>query len=244
MPVHLYGQSANMLEICKFAKDMNLRVIEDAAQGVGVEYRGKHVGTYGDCSILSFYGNKTITCGEGGVVLTDSKEIYEKCGILKNHGRPERGTFIHEQIGFNFAFTEMQAAIGISQLNKLGDIISKKEKIRNRYLAGLETVVEIFKNHPDSKPVHWFTSLKTDKKEKLSRYLKSKNIGTRNFFYPLHKQPCYLNNSELVVCGGPQSYKNSTNAYNLGLSLPSSYNLSEDDQDRVIREVKKFYEEN
>lgn len=243
MPVHLYGQSAKMEEIMSFARANNLMVIEDAAQGVGVKYKGTHVGTFGDCGMLSFYGNKTITCGEGGIVLTDSEEIYSKCWKLKNHGRPVKGTFIHEDIGYNFAFTDIQAAIGISQMAKLPKIINKKNQIRNKYIQALEDIEEInfLKIHKDSTPVHWFTSLYTDKKEQLSQHLKDNNIGARNFFYPLHKQPCYMKNKKMVKMFGKKKYPVSTTSYETGMSLPSSFLLTEEDQDKVIREVRNFY---
>ena len=131
MPVHLYGRSCDMDPIMNLAKKYNLKIIEDAAQWVGVLYKGRHVGTFGEIGTLSFYANKTITCGEGGIVLTNDDNIKDHCYKMKNHGRSKKGTFIHESIGFNFAFTEMQAAIGISQLKKLNRIISKKEKIYN-----------------------------------------------------------------------------------------------------------------
>ncbi len=122
MPVHLYGQSADMVKVLNFAKENNLKVIEDAAQGVGVLFEGKHVGTFGDIGILSYYGNKTITTGEGGIILTNDDELAKICYRLKNHGRDTKGTFIHEHIGFNFSFTEMQAALGVSQMKKLNAI--------------------------------------------------------------------------------------------------------------------------
>lgn len=240
MPVHLYGNSADMESIMSLARRHNIKVIEDAAQGVGVKRKSRHVGTMGDCSILSFYGNKTITCGEGGIILTDDEEIYRKCGILKNHGRPERGTFIHHEIGYNFAFTEMQAAVGLSQLQKLDRIISKKKKIRETYKEHLGGMFEFMKVDNDTSPVHWFTSIYTDRKEALAAHLAAANIGSRSFFYPLHLQPCYINNPSLVKMSG--AYENSTSAYSRGLSLPSAYGMTEQQQMRVIKEVRKFHE--
>jgi perosamine synthetase len=240
MPVHLYGNSADMESILDLGRHHNIKIIEDAAQGVGVKHKSRHVGTTGDCSMLSFYGNKTITCGQGGVILTDSEEIYRKCGILKNHGRLQRGTFVHHEIGYNFAFTEMQAAVGISQLQKLDRIICKKKKIRETYKEHLGGMFEFMEFDAETSPVHWFTSIYTDKKEALSKHLADANIGSRSFFYPLHLQPCYLNNQNLVKMSG--DYKNSTNAYSRGLSLPSAYGLTESQQMRVIEEIRRFHD--
>ena len=135
MPVHLYGISCEMDEILNIAKNNNILVIEDAAQGVGVKYKKKHVGNFGDLGVLSYYGNKTITTGEGGVVLSKSKSLRDKIYQLKNHGRIKKGSFIHETVGWNFSFTEMQAAIGIAQMNKLEKIIEKKELIFKQYCS-------------------------------------------------------------------------------------------------------------
>ena len=141
IPVHLYGRSANMDDLVGFCKDNSLILIVDAAQGVGVKFKGQHVGTFGNAGVLSFYGNKTITCGEGGVVLTDSDYLAKECYKLKNHGRLKKGQFVHESVGFNFCFTEMQAAIGIAQLQKLNRIIIRKDYIRRAYYERLSMPV-------------------------------------------------------------------------------------------------------
>jgi perosamine synthetase len=244
MPVHLYGQSANLIEIMEFAKTYNLYVVEDAAQGVGVKYMGKHVGTYGDCGMLSFYGNKTITCGEGGVILTNNNEIAKICYKLKNHGRAQKGIFIHEDIGFNFSFTEMQAAIGISQLQKLERIKAKKNKIYQKYLTELSGVGDLKVCHIDSncEPVFWFTSFETRHVESLTEYLLNKEIQTRRFFYPLHLQPCYTKN-ESISGRNNRNFIISEEVYGKGISLPSSYLLKEEEQNKVIYEVRRFYED-
>ena len=238
MPVHLYGVAADMPAILNLARRHGLRVIEDAAQGVGVRLDSRHVGTFGDLGILSFYGNKTLTCGEGGVVLTADKRLALECYKLKNHGRTTKGVFIHESIGFNFSFTEMQAAVGVAQLKKLDAIIEKKARIRDRYVEGMADVDALEWPYVDPRvsPVFWFTSVFVDDVEDLSRHLAEKGIQTRRFFYPLHRQPCYdgmgLHDGEYPV---------SARAYERGLSLPSSYMLREDDQNYVIDTIRAHY---
>jgi perosamine synthetase len=238
MPVHLYGGAANLYRLQKICKDYGLYMVEDAAQGVGVKYDNQHVGTFGDLGILSFYGNKTITCGEGGVVLTNDDELAASCYRLKNHGRDKKGIFIHSHIGYNFAFTEMQAAIGIAQLNKLERIISKKDQIRTKYLRELQHISELnplsFKPHIT--PVHWFASYFTEYKNDLQKFLADKNIQTRDFFYPLHKQPCYKN-----LDLNPSNFKKSSLSYATGISLPSSYSLTEENQQKVIKTVQEYF---
>jgi perosamine synthetase len=224
IPVHLYGQSCDMPKIVELAKKYNLKVLEDAAQGVGVFLNNQHVGTFGDCGILSYYGNKTITCGEGGVVLTDSDDIAKKCYRLKNHGRDKKGIFKHEHIGYNFCFTEMQAAIGISQMEKLERIISKKESFHNTYRHFLKNVgdIKFFNFEENIKPVHWFTSIRTKYRDELSDFLKENGIQTRMFFYPLNLQPCYKHMNF-------DKFEISEKIYGEGLSLPSSYNMTSEE---------------
>jgi len=239
MPVHLYGQSADMPEILKIAKINNLKVLEDAAQGVDVFLNDQHVGTFGDCGILSYYGNKTITCGEGGVVLTNSDEIAKKCYRLKNHGRDSKGIFKHEHIGFNFCFTEMQAAIGISQMEKLPKIVAKKQALHDTYISKLNGVgdLKFYDFKPNIKPVHWFTCAQTNHREKLAEYLLASGIQTRSFFYPLNLQPCYKDYKF-------DQYSISEEVYDKGISFPSSYNLTSEEQKYIIKKIKDFYEHN
>lgn len=238
MPVHLYGQSCDMDAITKIAEENNLAVIEDAAQGVGVKWKDRHVGTFGECGVLSFYGNKTITCGEGGIVLTDSTKIRNKVYQLKNHGRLVKGRFKHDTIGYNFAFTEMQAAIGIAQMNKLDRIKAKKKHIYDRYNNELHNsltkiTVKIF-----CSPVWWFTSFLTSKKSELMSHLLTKGIQTREFFYPLNQQPCYkhMNFSDRNL---PVSNK----AFDMGISLPSAYCLTDEEQTYIINTINEYFAE-
>jgi perosamine synthetase len=241
LPVHLYGQSSDMIEVMRLAGQYNLKVIEDAAQGVGVRFRGRHVGTFGDFGMLSYYGNKTITCGEGGMVLTDSDDLARAVYRLKNHGREKKGVFVHETIGFNFSFTELQAAVGISQMKKLPAIIQQKKEIHDRYAAQLGDLedFQIAYVDPRCEPVFWFTSFLSESVDALSAWLYDKNIQTRRFFYPLHRQPCYVDGKNVRT--GGSDFKVSESIYRRGISLPSSYFLTEDEQGHVIEEIRRFY---
>tara|TARA_A100001015_G_scaffold282449_1_gene346697 strand:+ start:4176 stop:5276 length:1101 start_codon:yes stop_codon:yes gene_type:complete len=242
MPVHLYGQSADMVECKKFAKKYKLKIIEDAAQGIGVKYKKRHVGTFGEAGVLSFYGNKIITCGEGGIILTNNSQLAKKCYALKNHGRNKKGIFIHDEIGYNFAFTEMQAAIGISQMKKLDRIKKRKHKINKLYKKNLKKINEVKECFIDKNtdPLYWFTSFLFTDARKLQNFLIKKKIQTRRFFYSLHLQPCYLKKKQLV--GNMNgNFTNTINIYNSGLSLPSSYVLKDSQVNTVCSFIKDFY---
>ena len=246
MPVHLYGMASEMDSILDFAKQHKLKVIEDAAQGVAVHYKGRHVGTFGELGILSFYGNKTMTCGEGGIILTDNDDLAEKCYRLKNHGRSNKGVFDHEDIGFNFAFTEMQAAVGLAQLDKLPRIVERKQEIFDRYSSGLSELkgkLSPVRPETDCVPVYWFTSFLTQQPEtrrELEGYLKEKGIQTRAFFTPLDQQPCYRDKKWVLMqrCSMGRSHS----LHECGISLPSSYGLTDSEQDLIIEAVKEFFE--
>lgn len=241
LPVHLYGQSADISTVMALARKYELKVVEDAAQGIGVQFEGKHVGTLGECGILSFYGNKTITCGEGGIILTNDDDLATSVYRFKNHGRDKKGVFIHETIGFNLAFTELQAAVGLSQMKKLPEIIEKKRDIQIRYaeeLRGLRGLRPAYID-PRCEPVFWFTSFLCEDRDALSAYLQSRGIQTRRFFFPLHRQPCYADGKHVLIIDS--DFEVSDWAYQLGISLPSSYGLTSEDQSRVIAEIRFFY---
>jgi perosamine synthetase len=241
MPVHLYGQSADMDRVTTFARAHGLRVIEDAAEAIGVTFRSKHVGTFGDIGILSYYGNKTVTCGEGGMVLTNDDTLATAAYRLKNYGRDQKGTFIHDSIGFNFSFTDLQAAVGISQMKKMPAIVSKKREIRERYVEGLRDLSEFRPVYidPRCEPVFWFTSFLCEDPTTLSAFLREQNIQTRRFFYPLHLQPCYADRK--VVRGSDGDFSTSEAIYRHGISLPSSYSLGLEEQSFVIEQIRRFY---
>ena len=240
MPVHLYGISCEMEEILKIARDNNLFILEDASQGVGVKYQNMHVGTFGDVGVLSYYGNKTITTGEGGIVLSSNKELMDKVYQLKNHGRMTKGTFIHDSIGWNFSFTEMQAAIGISQMQKLDSIINKKLNLFNKYLKEIKSSKIFMKKAPKNTTsvVHWFSNIYTDDAKKLQEYLKIQNIPSRRVFYPLNLQPC-LKGCENVLNINDE-FQGSSKAFKEILSLPSSILMSDEQFRHIIKTLNSY----
>ncbi len=234
MPVHLYGQSADMDKVMPFAKRHGLKVIEDAAESIGAKFRGKHTGTFGDIGIISFYGNKIVTTAEGAVVLTDDSKLAEKVYRLKNHGRKEKGVFIHEQIGYNFSFTDVLAAIGVAQLKKFPKIAKRKNELRRLYEEQLKDVIEFTYVDERTSLVHWFVNVLADDAGKLAEFLKTKGIQTRRFFYPLHMQPCYSGMRQ----EGP--FGNTEYAYQHGLSLPSSVTLKDEQVVEVCRAIRAY----
>ncbi len=236
MPVHLYGQMVDMERLARLAQHHGLVVIEDAAEALGMSFSGHHAGTMGRFGIFSFFANKTITCGEGGVVLAQNEEDYKRLYRIKNHGRDRKGIFVHESIGYNFCFTDLQAAVGVAQLAKFHEILRRKAKIFELYkkhLAGIEGL-ELVRPPNEVVSNHWFINILVSDPEKLSDYMHNKNIGTRRYFYPLHLQPCYKD-LEQNKC------ENSLWLYEHGLSLPSGVLLSSEDIERVCSSIGEFF---
>jgi len=235
IPVHLYGQSVEMDKLDALSVMHNIVIIEDAAESMGVFYKGKHTGTFGDYGIFSFFGNKLITCGEGGVVLTKTAENYKKLYRIKNHGRDKKGVFVHENLGYNFCFTDLQAAVGVAQFQKYETMIAAKKNnygLYKHFLAGIDEV-EVVKvpEYVDSN--YWFVNILVESPAQLNEYLEGKGIGTRRYFYPLHKQPCY----EPITTDCPISMT----LYEKGLSLPSGVLLKDDDIEFVCNQIKKYF---
>lgn len=240
IPVQLYGRTCDMDYINQLASKYSLKVIEDAAQAVGVRYKNRFAGTLGNIGVFSFYSNKTITTGEGGCILTDDKDLFTSCYSLKNHGRDRKGTFVHEKIGFNFCFTDLQAALGMAQLDKLSNIIGLKKQIHDRYLNDIKwnpNYIKPLPTHSYNDPVHWFTSILVEDRQRLEGFLAENKIETRRFFCPLHIQPCYR-----YMGFSSQTFDNSLYAYEHGLSLPSAAKLEQDRLEYTINLINKFYD--
>ena len=239
MPVHLFGLSADMDEVMKFANKNNLKVIEDAAQAIGVTWDGKHCGTFGDVGSWSFFADKTITTGEGGYVNTDNEEIYNKMMYLRNQGRLNRGSFIHPEIGYNFRITDIHAAIGLVQLNKLDHIIGRKLELLQMYKDRLKDVngLRIIEpNNSKSNHVPFRVVIMCEEPvEDLMKVFEENEIETRSVFYPLHQQPCYSGH------GNDVDFPNSIYAYEHGVCLPSYPELEEEKVDYICDVIRKYY---
>ena len=225
--VHLYGHPCDMNWIKDIAEDYNLYLIEDCAEAHGAEYKGKKVGSFGDVACFSFYANKIITTGEGGMCITDNEKLAEKMKILRDHGMSPKRKYWHEVIGFNYRMTNLQAAIGVAQLKKLDKFIEKKRQIAKWYSKELRELEEcgLIKLHPEmkwAKCVFWLYSILIEPKAKINRDELMKNleqykIESRPFFTPMHLLPMYKTNEKLLIA---------ENLAKKGINLPSSITLT------------------
>ncbi len=238
MPVHIYGQSADMDPIISLAKKYNLMVIEDAAQGYGVFYKDRHVGTLGDVGIISFFADKTVTMGEGAVILTNNEEIYKKITLLRNQGRENSGSFIHPALGLNFRVTDLQCAVGLAQMEKYPRILESKIEnltVYKHFLNG-NSNIQFMRELEYCNYVPFRCSMKVRNRDGLSRYLTEQGIQTRNYFYPLHRQPCF---SELGYQSGDFPVTNKISED--GLMLPIYPGIEREAIEYICDNVLQYY---
>lgn len=236
IPVHLYGHPCDMDRINEIAEKHGLKVIEDAAEAHGAEYKKKKVGSLSDISCFSFYGNKILTTGEGGMCLTDDEEIAEKMEQLKDHGMSKERRYYHPQIGYNYRLTNIQAALGLAQLERIEQTVETKRRNARLYNSLLKDIKGIVLpvEEPWAKNVYWMYSLLVEKDYQLGRdelmaKLKQEGIDTRPFFIPLHKMP-YLNEGLKL----PVAEK----LGQIGMNLPSSVKLTKEQIDKITSVIR------
>ncbi len=249
MPVHLYGFTADMDKVMEFANDNDLLVIEDAAQALGIKWKGQGCGSFGDVATFSFFADKTLTTGEGGFVCTNNKEIYDKLLFLRNQGRVNRGTFVHPMIGYNFRMNDIQMAIGLTQMKKFNKIVALKQRNYSLYSNLLSDVSEVEIIGPKSEvspyiPFRVVLRTLTEPSESLMNYMKDNGVETRTFFYPLHKQPCFSCWQEDEQRRyADENFPVTNHAFEHGVCLPSFAALTVEEVTYVCDVIRKYYEE-
>ena len=237
MAVHLYGHICEMDELVKICNEHNLYLIEDTAEAFGSKYKGKFAGTFGDISTFSFFGNKTITTGEGGIVSTNSKELYDLIVRLKGQGLAAGKEYFHDIIGYNYRMTNICAAIGCAQLENATGIITKKREIANWYNNQLNDLpLQLHKESKDVYHTYWmYTVMVNDaeKRDMLRTFLKENGIETRPAFHPVHQMPMYYKEGASFPVAESMALK--------GINLPSYPELSESDVEYICKTINRFY---
>jgi perosamine synthetase len=241
MPVHIYGMACDMDAVMLFAKKHKLKVVEDAAQAVGVKWNGKQAGTFGEVGSFSFFADKTLTTGEGGLVVTNDEEIYNKLLFMRNQGRINRGSFIHPEIGYNFRMTDLQTAIGLVQLTKFPEIVKKKKKILDTYKKYLDPSIRIIEPLEGSTHIPFRVCITVPGGSgQLMAYLQDQGIEPRTFFYPLHMQPCYEDTSLLRFLKFQKDLRVSERLYNEGVCLPSWVGITTEQIKFICKSINNF----
>ena len=235
--VHLYGHPCDMDKILKIAHDNNIFVIEDCAEAIGSEYKGKKAGSFGDISCFSFFGNKTITCGEGGMVMCNNDDLHERVEHMKGQGVVNWKEYWHDIAAFNYRMTNIQAAIGLAQLEQIDKFLKQKHQIAQWYQEKISTLpLEIHKENSDVYHSYWMISVLTQDNQTrnaLREYLKNNGIETRPLFPCIHQMPIY--NRRFL------SLSVAENISARGLNLPSYPGLEEQDIDHICSQIARFY---
>ena len=249
LPVDLYGSMPDMDAILELADRHQIAVIEDAAEAVGSEYKGRRAGSFGNASVFSFHGSKTLTTGEGGMLLLDDDELRARVLFLRDHGRqPGDKMFFNHEVAYKYKMSSMQAALGLAQLERVDELLEKKRQIFSWYekhLRGVEGVQLNYKA-PHTQNVHWMVTVvldaayRMDKRELMLR-MDEQNIDCRPFFFPLSSIPAYSETEE-----ARQARKRNSVAYRItpyAVNLPSGLNLTEEKVVYVCESLKTILKE-
>ncbi len=235
MPVHLYGHPANMPRILEIARRRGLRVIEDAAEAHGSALGNKRVGTFGDCGTFSFYANKNITTGEGGMVTTNDDALASELRNLRDHAMSPSKRYWHERMGFNFRMTNLQAALGCAQLEQIDNFLAKRRALFNGYANRLLDVegIRLNRETPGCTNSFWMICLEIKgidaiKRDRIGTEMRALGVDTRPYFYPMSDMP-YLDDANTPVAHRVAAE---------GLNLPTYLALTEADLDRICNVVR------
>jgi perosamine synthetase len=235
LPVHILGHPCDMTPIQEMAREYELMVIEDSAESLGAKYKGAMVGHLGDISCFSFNGNKLITTGGGGMIVTDNQEWAERARYLTTQAKDDSIEYIHNEIGYNYRLTNLQAAMGVAQLEQIEEFIAKKRAISRAYgeaISELEGITPM-PTQSDTEPTYWlYTALlhpstTLDERKRVVKTLNDNGFGARPLWHPIHDLPPYRNCLAFQI-------QHSDRLYQLGVSLPSSVGLEATDQQRCI----------
>ncbi len=236
MVVHLYGHPCEMDEIKKIAEKHNLLIVEDCAEAIGTKYKGMHVGSFGEISTFSFFGNKAITTGEGGMVCTNNPEYHDLSIRIKGQGLAKNREYYHDLIGYNYRMTNICAAIGCAQLERINDILNNKRFVSESYICQLKNLpLDYHHEFPGTFHSYWmFTILVNSEKERteLRNHLNKYGIETRPTFHPVHTMPMYNLN---------ESYPVAEDLGKRGINLPSYPDLKKEDISFITSKIRSFY---
>lgn len=238
IPVHVSGRPAAMDDIIAIADQHRIHVVEDAAEALMSKSGGRYLGTFGKLGCFSFSAHKTITTGQGGMIVTDDGRLSVRLRELKDQGRPKRGTGgddRHDSVGYNFKFTDLQAAVGLGQLKYLKTRLQAMKRINARYRKNLDGLAEVSLFDCDIKcgEVPQWTDGLFERRDELDSYLEKKSIGCRRFWFPLHTQIPYRQTDA--------KFPVSTKLVPKALWLPSAFTMSNADVDYVSDNIRKFY---
>lgn len=250
IPVHLYGHPCDMDPIMEIAAKHNIYVIEDCAEAHGAEYKGKDgnfrkVGSFGIINCFSFYGNKIITTGEGGMCVTNDEKLAERMNYFKNHGMKKEKRYWHEEVGYNYRLTNIQAAVGLAQLERIELFIKKRRELAKKYNELLKNVkgITLPPEKPWAKNVYWMYSVLINddfpiNRDELIERLDKAGIETRRFFYPMNEMKPYQDkDTKDKSKSEKQIYPVSKKLAEQGINLPTFVEITEEEIKTVVKAI-------
>ncbi len=236
LAVHLYGQSCDMDALCAIARERGIYLVEDCAEAIGTRFQGRHVGGFGDIGAFSFFGNKTITTGEGGMVVSNDKTLHARMVHYKGQGLAAHREYWHDVIGFNYRMTNICAAIGLAQLEQLDAFVARKREIGERYRRNLAgSPVTCHGEAPGTTHSYWMCSILVERelqREPLRGHLAGLGVETRPVFYPVHTMPIYATPFQRHPVAEDLGWR--------GINLPSWPGLGDDQVDFICEEILRF----
>lgn len=246
LPVHVFGHPCQMNEILTIAKKYNLAIIEDACESLGSEYKSKKVGIFGNAAVFAFYPNKQITTAEGGIIVTNDEKIAKLCQSMRNQGRDEGDEWLsHSRLGYNYRMSELEAALGTTQINRIDEILEKRARVANLYSERLKRITGVKIPYIDNNvKMSWFVYVIRLDENKFSRQdrdeiikeLKQRGISCRDYFPPIHLEPFYVEKFNYQ----PGSFPITEEASALTIALPFYNNLGEEEIDYICKSLEKI----
>ena len=242
MIVHIYGLPVEVDRVLALAEKYNLKVIEDAAEMHGQTYNGRPCGSFGDISTFSFYPNKHITTGEGGMVMTDDEELAERCRMIRNLCFRKDVRYVHDEISDNYRFTNLQAAVGLAQLERLEEFVGKKRRMGSYYtekLREIDGLILPLEKTDYADNIYWVYGIVLDKNinvdnKVMQKLLAEEGISSRTFFWCMHEQPVYQKQGLFAN----ETYPNAEYLARKGFYIPSGLALTEEQMEQVVKGVK------
>ena len=237
MPVHIQGNIFNVDRFKIICKKYNMSFVEDAAEALGSKFNGQSAGTFDKLGVFSFNGNKIISTGGGGVILTNDKFLAKKAKHLTTTAKVDPMLYYHDEVGYNYRLVNVLAAIGVAQMEQLPSFIKKKQFIGNYYREHLNSIgdIEFQQVYDEVEQNDWLFTIKTKYQKKLLKYLNSNKVMSRPFWMPMNQLPMYKN------CHYVTKIDNCKNIHDTCLSIPCSTGINEKDLEKVIYTIKKFY---
>lgn len=238
MPVHVLGNMGNIDQLMALAQKYNLEIIEDSTEALGSFYKGRHAGTFGKIGVFSFNGNKIISTGGGGVIVTDDAELAKRAKHLTTQAKTSAMEYIHDEIGYNYRLVNVLAAIGVAQMERFEGLLEKKQRMDAYYrqeLAGVGDIV--FQEVPDGVvPNGWLFTFKTLQMRGLLEFLNAREIQSRPFWMPMNQLQMFAD------CTYVQTHNHSAQIYESCISIPSSAGISTEELQTVVATIREFYQ--